>query len=595
MTEDTKSEKVVHIGEAVSVSEFAQKLELKVTDVVSVLMKNGVMAGINDSIDFDTAVIIGSELGASVTKEEVEKSEDKLVVKKTVLEAGEGDPRPPVIVVMGHVDHGKTSLLDAIRSSQVAKGEAGGITQHVSAYQVEHKGRKLTLMDTPGHEAFSVLREHGAHLTDVAIIVVAADDGVQPQTKEAIDFARKAGVHMVVAINKIDKPGSDVNRIKQQLNEVGLVAEEWGGDTVMVEVSAKTRENVDKLLDMVLLVADIEDLRARSIGLAEGMVIEAHMETGKGPVATLLVQHGNLEVGDYLVAGNAYGRVRRLEDYRGNQVISAGPSAPAQVSGWKVAPVFGDQFYEVASEKESRADVAERQRKTQMHTTAAVKKITNREKLDSALAESHTTQLPIVLKADVQGSLQAVIQSLESIGNDEVKVKIIAQGLGSITESDVSIASSGGAIIIGFNVLLPVRIKQLAGRDNVDVKLYKVIYELLDDVREKLNALLAPEIIEELHGGLIVKGIFRTSKQQLIIGGQVNKGRIKPGLIAVYEEDDEKKEIGTVKNVQKEQQATKEVKEGEMCGIEIETHEKLNLKVDDTLEFIERTEKERSL
>lgn len=594
--EEAAAKTTIAIGETISVSDFADKLELKVTEVIAELMKNGVMAGINDSIDFDTAAIVGSELGFEVEQVDAQPSKgNEEIQAKTVLAEGEGAKRAPVIVVMGHVDHGKTSLLDAIRSSEVASGEAGGITQHVSAYQVTHKGRVMTLMDTPGHEAFSVLREHGAHLTDVAIIVVAADDGVQPQTVEAIDFARKAGVHIIVAINKIDKPGTDINKVKKQLSDKGLIAEDYGGDTVMVEVSAKKRQNISKLLDMVLLVSDIEDLRARPDGPAEGMVIEAHMATGKGPVATLLVEHGSLKVGDYLVAGDAYGRVRSLDNYETKQLKEAGPSTPAQVSGWKIAPVFGDQFRVVGSEKEAKLLVAARERKSSMRTTAAVKKISHHEKLATAMAESGTTQLPIVIKADVQGSLQSVIQSLESIGNDEVKVKVIAQGLGSITESDVSIANSGGAIIIGFNVLLPVRIKQLANRDKVDVKLYKVIYELIDDVRAKLNTLLKPEIVEELSGSLIVKGVFRVTKHQLICGGQVNKGKLKAGLVVVREVDGEKEEIGELKNVQKEQQVVKEIKEGEMCGLEIETKDKVTVQEEEVLEFIERTEKERSL
>lgn len=599
MTEEAKPTKSnVAIPETISVHDFADQLGLKVTEVIGELMKNGVMATINDNIDFETAAIVGGELGFEIVAEQAKSADskdEKQPEQKIVLAEGEGEPRPPVIVVMGHVDHGKTSLLDAIRQSEVASGEAGGITQHVSAYQVTHNKRVLTLMDTPGHEAFSVLREHGAHLTDVAIIVVAADDGVQPQTIEAIDFAKKAGVHMVVAINKIDKPGADVNRIKTQLSEHGLVAEDFGGDTVMVEVSATKRENIAKLLDMVLLVADIEDLRALTSGPAEGMVIEAHMATGKGSVATLLVENGELKVGDYLVAGEAYGRVRRLEDFEGHAIKKAGPSQPAQVSGWKLAPVFGDQFKVVASEKEARNVVAARARRSNMHTTAAVKKISHHEKLATAMAEHKTEQLPVVVKADVQGSLQSVIQSLESLGNDEVKVKIIGQGLGSISESDVSIADSAGAVIVGFNVQLPIRIKQLASRDEVDVKLYKVIYELLDDVRERLNTLLKPEVVEEFAASLIVKGVFRVTKNQLICGGQVNKGKLRAGLIVVREVDGEKQELGLVKSVQKEQQVAKEIKEGEMCGLEIETSEKVTPAIDEVLEFIERTERERSL
>jgi len=597
MSQDSEVKSPVNIPPTLSVNEFAQKLGIKVTDVIAELMKNGVMATINEVIDFDTAAIVGSELGFEVVAETSASTgtDAEDADKKTVLKAGEGEPRPPVIVVMGHVDHGKTSLLDAIRQSETAATEAGGITQHVSAYQVTHNKRVMTLMDTPGHEAFSILREHGAHLTDVALIVVAADDGVQPQTEEAINFAQKAGVHMIVAINKIDKPGADTNRVKQELSDKGLTPEEWGGETVTVEVSAKERKNISKLLDLILLVTDIEDLRARTDGPAEGMVIESHMSVGKGAVTTLLVEQGKLKVGDNLVAGATYGKVRTLENFEGKKLSEASPSMPVAISGWKDAPVFGDQFKVVESEKTAKNLAVSKARSFNITRTAAVKKISHHEKLESALAEHQVEHLPLVVKADVQGSLQSLLQNLETLGNEEVKTKVIAQGLGSINESDISIAASAGAMIIGFNVQLPIRIKQLASRDNVEVNLYKVIYELLEDVKQGLQARLKPQIVEEERGSLIVKGVFRITQNQLICGGQVNKGELEAGLIALRVIEGEKQEIGTVQKVQKEQKQAKKVKEGEMCGLEITTNSKVNLKIDETLEFISRSEKERKL
>lgn len=584
----------VAIPSKLSVKEFAQALDIKVTDVIAELMKNGVMATINDAIDFETASIVGEELGFSISKlqAEVAKSADSEKAKPT---QEKGQPRPPVIAVMGHVDHGKTSLLDAIRKTKVAAGEAGGITQHLSAYQIEYKGRPVTFLDTPGHEAFSLLREHGAHLTDLAIIVVAADEGIKPQTEEAIKFAQKAGVKIVVAINKIDKTGADSNRVKQQLADKGLNPEDWGGDTVMVEVSAKEGTNLDKLLEVVFLVADIEELTARADGPAEGIVIESHMAHGQGPVATVLVERGELKPGDFVVAGSSYGKVRTLKDSNNQPIKQALPSQPAIVSGWKVLPDLGKQFSVQTTEKAVRSSAQSVVDEARASGAAAVKQIGHEQKLAGAMQEQSVTQLPLVVKADVHGSLESLISSLESLGTDEVKVKVVSQGVGAITESDVSIAGSAAAQIVGFHVDMSVSIKQLAQRQGVDVKLYKVIYELLDDVKANLSKLLKPEIVEEVAGTLKVKGIFKITKSAVIAGGEVTSGKVMPDLLVRKVSKDDSPEIGRLKSVQREQDQVKEVKEGDMCGLQISTKEKVNLEIDDKLEFFSRSEKARSL
>lgn len=598
MSKEETSTKTIEIPEQLTVNEFAQALGMGVSEVVAELMKNGVMATINDTIDYETAAIVGTELGvdvkpeAAATEQKPAQSEQQSTDQS---DASAGEPRPPIVAVMGHVDHGKTTLLDALRQSDVAGGEAGGITQHLGAYQITHNERAITFIDTPGHEAFSVLRQHGARLTDVAILVVAADDGVKPQTEEAITFAQRAGVRIVVAINKIDKPDADPQRTRQQLSDLELVPEEWGGDTVMVDIAAKEGKNLDALLDMVLLVADIEELTARAEGPAAGTAVESHMAKGKGPVATLLVEQGVLRPGDYLVVGNTYGRVRSMENNSGDDLEAATPAMPAVVSGIKQLPSFGDSFEVVASEKEAKTKSAERARQQPHPVTAG--KITKSEDLAAAIAAHKTKQLPLVVKADVRGSLQSLVDSLEGLGNDEVKVKIVGSSVGNVNESDVSLAESSDAVILGFNVILPVRVKQQAARLGVPVRMYKVIYELLDDVKSELSELLEPEVIEKKVGALDIQGIFRTTKKNVIAGGRVTEGKITAGLIArqVQEGDEPPQELGEVQNVQREQTAVKQVKEGDMCGVSINTQEKANLKIGDQLEFISRRSKQRTL
>lgn len=577
----------IEIPEVVSVGDFAGKLGVPVTKVIGELMKNGVMATINEQIDFDTAAIIGADLGFEISP----APSDVAAQPEKTLAKGEGESRPPVVAVMGHVDHGKTSLLDAIRSSDVATKEAGGITQHIGAYQVKRGERWITFLDTPGHEAFSALREHGAKMTDVAIIVVAADDGVKPQTKEAIKHAQDAGVQMVIAVNKIDKEGADPNRVRQELSELELVPEEWGGKTVMVDVSAKSKQNIEKLLDMVLLVADIEELRAQKEGPSRGVIIESHLATGRGPVGTVLVQSGTLKLGDYIVAGSTYAKVRTLEDYRGRRIKAAYPGMPAVATGFKDVPSFGDYFEALSSDKEAKELVLKRQR-SQSIKSLNIKKIDAGD-LNRAISAGQVQELNLIVKADVQGSLESLLSSLEELHNDEVGVKIVGSGIGDVSESDVSLAKATGAILIGFNVSVGSMVRQLAVREGVSLKLYRVIYELLDEVKASLSQMLAPEVIEHVVGTLEVLGVFKTTKNQVVCGGRVTGGKVEMKRELNIYRGDEVVGHGSVESLEKEKQETKEVFEGDLCGMKVATTAKIE--VGDRLEFITKETKARSL
>ncbi len=585
--------RTIEIEDTITVGTLADKLQLPATRLIGELMKNGVMATINERIDFDTAQIIVGELGLDVelTKKAIETA---VPLREKRKEAKDGATvRPPVVAVMGHVDHGKTSLLDAIREAHVAKGEAGGITQHISAYQIQHNRRAITFLDTPGHEAFAAIREHGAHLTDIAIIVVAADDGIKPQTVEAIRFARKADVKIIVAINKIDKEGADSNRIKQQLSEQGLLVEEWGGDTVVVEVSAKTKQGVDQLLDMVLLVSDVEDLRAIAAGPAAGLVIEAHMEQGRGPVAHALVEEGILEQGDFVVAGATYAKVRTLTDTDGHTLRQATPSTPVIITGFKTLPEFGDEFRVVKGEKEAR--ILTEQYRLQQKTTGAFSDINSSELIRIINRSNKIQELNILVRADVQGSLTSVVDSLKAIDTDEVAVRVVSSGVGNITENDIHTASTSGAIIYGFNILIPANIKRLAARDKVEIRVYRVIYELLDDARIELSKLLAPEVKETELGRLVVRAIFKTTKSDIICGGEVTKGKLQiPAFARVVRDDQEIAEVEVV-NLKRGPQDVKEVLEGEMCGVSLRTATKLELQEGDRVELFTRETITRSL
>lgn len=581
----------IEINDMITVGSLAEELKLPVSRVITELMKSGVMATVNERIDFDTAQIIVEELGLDIVLKRKVEELTVPVREKKVIEGGV--ERPPVVAVMGHVDHGKTSLLDAIRGGTVAKEEAGGITQHISAYQIEHSKRAITFLDTPGHEAFAAIREHGALLTDIVIIVVAADDGVKPQTVEAIRFATKAGARIIVAINKMDKEGANPNQAKQQLSEHNLLVEEWGGDIVAVEVSAKTKDGIDKLLDMILLVADVEDLRAEDKGSAKGLIIEAHVQQGRGPLARALVEAGTLKKGQFIVTGGTYAKIRTLEDSYGNPITEAQPSSPVTITGFKALPEFGDEFEVVENEKVARrlAEQVHGVRKNK----AGAQDISGGELIRLINRSNKLQEFNIILKADVQGSLTSVSDSLKAIDTDEVATRIVKSGAGVINESDIHLAQTSGAIIYGFHVDAPSNIKRLASRDGVQLRMFKVIYELIDDVRDELTKLLAPEIKETELGRLIVRGVFNSTKAEIICGGEVTKGKlVSPALARVTRDDEVLAEV-EITNLKRGPQDAKEVFEGEMCGLNITTKTKLEIQEGDRIEAFTRETVARSL
>lgn len=584
----------IEVEDMITVGALAERLALPVTKVITELFKNGIMATVNEKIDFDTAQIIVGELGLEV--ELVRKtSQPVLQVKpKQVIDDPNAVSRPPVVAVMGHVDHGKTSLLDAIRGADVARGEAGGITQHISAYFIEHGDRAITFLDTPGHEAFAALREHGAQLTDVVIIAVAADDGIKPQTLEAIRFARKANVKIVVAITKMDKPEANPGLVMGQLAEQGLVPDlkGWNGDVPMVEVSSKAGTGIKELLDMVLLVADVEDLKAVANKPASGLIIEAHMEQGRGAVARALVTEGTIKAGDLIVAGGTYGKVRNLEGTNGKPLKEATPSMPVIITGMKQLPEFGDAFEVVKNEKEARARAAEMadSRGSKSHVN-----ISSNELIRLINRSNQLQELNIIIKADVQGSLTSVIDSLKALDNEEVAVRIVGSGVGPINENDVRMATTSKAIVYGFSTSLPTNVRQLANRDKTPIRMYSIIYELIDDVKEELTKLLAPEVVENELGTLIVRGIFKTTKTEVICGGEVTKGKLKvPALARVKRDKDLLAEV-EVTNLKRGPQDAKEILEGEMCGMSFTSKSRVDLQEGDRIEFFTRELKARTL
>ncbi len=584
--------RTIEIEDMTTVGTLAEKLMLPVTKLIGELMKNGVMATVNERIDFDTAQIIVEELGLDVSLKK--KTVEAVAPVRTKREHSDNaTSRPPVVAVMGHVDHGKTSLLDAIRGAQVAKGEAGGITQHISAYQIKHNDRPITFLDTPGHEAFAAIREHGAHLTDIAVIVVAADDGIKPQTLEAIRFARKAGVKMVIAINKIDKEGADSNRVKQQLAEQELLPEEWGGDTVIVEVSAKTKQGIDNLLDMLFLVSDVEDLRADATTPATGLIIEAHMEQGRGPIANALIEEGTLRVGDFVVAGTTYAKVRVLYDSADKSIKEATPSTPVVITGFKTLPEFGDEFHVVKNEKEARLQAEKAV--TNQKASAGRSDMSSSELIRIINRKNQVQNLNIIVRADVQGSLTSVIDSLKALDTDEVAVHVVSSGVGAITENDLHLANTSNSVIYGFNVQVPANIKRLASRDKISIKLYSVIYELIDDVKTALSGLLAPEVVENDLGRLVVRGIFKTTKTEVICGGEVTKGKLVVPSLARVMRDGEKLAEVEITNLKRGPQDAKEVFEGEMCGLSFKTNSRIDVQEGDHIELFTRELVDRTL
>lgn len=582
------AEKVLTIADSITVGELAETLNLSVTTLIGELFKNGIAATINQRIDFETATIIVEELGLDVELEK--KTTEGAGPERHVHElTDKAVARPPIVAVMGHVDHGKTSLLDAILGQKVVEGEAGGITQHISAYQTIRKDRSITLLDTPGHEAFAALRQHGAALTDVVVIVVAADDGVKPQTIEAIRFARSANAKIVVAINKMDKPTANPGLVKGQLAEQQLVSDDkqWGGDIPMVEVSAKTGAGIEELLDTVLLVADIEELKADVEVPAEGLVIEAHMEVGRGAVVGLLIEQGLLKPGSYLVAGTAYGKVRTLLDFAGKPLKEAGPSTPATITGFKEIPQFGDSFEVYKTEKEARHRIAHA--KIENERNAASTNVTGADMLKLMTQKSETPDFNVIVKADVQGSLTSVMDSLRLIETGgQVTLHVISSSVGNITENDIRLAADDKTVIYGFNVELPPAVKRLATRERTEVRLYRVIYELLDNAKDSMEALLAPEVVETVSGTLTVKGVFRTLKDQVIAGGEVTSGKVTSGLLVRAKRGEELLGEAEMTSLQREKVEAKEAFEGDLCGFNLKTQRKLALEIGDTLEFFTR-------
>ncbi len=584
----------IEIPDNITVGELAGVLKLPPTRLIGELFKNGIVATINERLDFDTAQIIVGELGLDVelARQVIETEQvhrDKRTDSKNATE------RPPVVAVMGHVDHGKTSLLDAIRTADVAKGEAGGITQHISAYQVTHKDRAITFLDTPGHEAFAAIRQHGADLTDIVIIVVAADDGVKPQTIEAIRYAKKADTKIVVAINKMDKDGANPGLVMGQLAEQGVVpdAKGWGGDVPMIEVSATTGAGLSDLLDTLLLVADLDELKADATVPARGLIIEAHLEHGRGPVAHALIEEGTLKVGDFIVAGGSYAKIRNLESTAEQKLQTAGPSTPVVISGFKTLPEFGDTFGVVTSEKEARAaaeEVAESRARGANHA-----EMSSGELLRIISRSDKLQELPIIIKADVQGSLTSVADSLRAIETDEVAVRIVSSGVGVINDNDIHVAHSSGAIIYGFNTSVANNIKRLASRDNVSIRMYSVIYELIDDVKEELSALLAPEVIEKELGTLEIKGVFKTTKTEIICGGEVLTGRLSaPAEVRITRGKEQIAEAKLV-GLKRGPNDAKDLAEGEMGGVDLQTTSRVELEIGDKLQAYAIETKERTL
>ncbi len=597
MAEETANtaEKVIRIAGSITVDELAQALGLSVTALIGELFKNGIVATINQRLDLETAEIMIEELGIANVRLERKNTATKTTdgFRKELSE--KATPRPPVVAVMGHVDHGKTTLLDNLLNKKTVETEAGGITQHISAYQLEHEGRKITFLDTPGHEAFAAIRQHGAMLTDIVVIVVAADDGVKPQTVEAIKFAQGANAKIIVAINKIDREGADVPRTMADLSTHGLQPEEWGGDIIMIPVSAKTGEGLEKLLDSILLVADIEELKADTNIPAEGLVIESHMEVGKGSVVNLLVTGGELKVGEFITAGGAYGKVRTMLDFKGKPKGKAGPSTPVTVTGFKELPSFGDRFVEYVDEKAARR--AALMNAQAAASEAASANVTSTDLLRMMNTEDNAKSFNVIVKGDVLGSVTSVVDSLKMIDTKgEVTLNVVATGVGDITENDVYMAAGDTQMVIyGFNVNVPTNIAKLAVRDGVVIRNYKVIYELLDDAKQSMGDLLGEEIMETDLGEMKVMGVFRTTKAELIAGGQMLKGKLVPGVMARLRHGKEVIGEAEVESVQKERTPAKELIENEVGGLAMKTEKKLNLMVGDRLEFFSREKKKRTL
>lgn len=579
-------DKVIQIAGSITVDELANALGLSVTFLIGELFKQGIVATINQRLDFDTASIIIEELELKNVRLERKNTSTKTSDLRREL-SDKAVVRPPVVAVMGHVDHGKTTLLDTLLHKKTVEGEAGGITQHISAYQLKHNERLITFLDTPGHEAFAAIRQHGAMLTDIVVIVVAADDGVKPQTVEAIKFAQSANAKIIVAINKIDREGADIPRTMADLAQHGLNPEEWGGDITMVPISAKRGDNLEKLLDLILLTADIEELKADVQIPSEGLVIESHMEVGKGSVVNLLVTGGELKTGKFIVAGSAYGKIRTMLDFRGKPKGKATPSTPVTVTGFKELPNFGDKFIEVKDEKSARKMALLNAQNLVEESASA--NVTSSDLLRMMNNADNAKVFNVIIKGDVLGSVTSVIDSLKMIDTKgEVMLNIVSSGVGDITENDIYMAEGDNTVVYGFNVNVPTNIVKLAARDGVEIRNYKIIYELLDDAKTSMENLLDAEIVETEMGEMKIKGVFRTERTAIIAGGEVLTGLVKKGLMGrVYHE---KELIGEVEvdSVQKEKMDVNELVAGETGGIAFKLEKKLVIEVNDRVKFFTR-------
>ncbi|AYE33067.1 translation initiation factor IF-2 [Clostridium septicum] len=558
---------VIEMGETITVKELSEKLGKPSADVIKTLIFTGVMAAINQEIDFATAEKVCEKYECLIVKKE--ETEELDTFEEEDIEEEDLVKRPPIVTVMGHVDHGKTSLLDAIRKAKVTDTEAGGITQHIGAYTVNLNGEKLTFLDTPGHEAFTAMRARGAQVTDVVILVVAADDGIMPQTKEAISHCQAAEVPMIVAINKMDRPGANPDKVKQELTEYGLVSEDWGGDTICVPVSAKTGENLDQLLEMVLLTSEMAELKADPNRKAKGTVIEAKLDKGRGAVATLLIQNGTLNVGDSILVGTTYGRIRAMFDDKGKKIKSAGPSIPVEILGLSEVPSAGDRFVVVKDEKTARNMAEARKQKAKDESFQASNRV-SLEDLYSQIQEGSVKELSIIVKADVQGSVQAIRQSLEKLSTDDVKVRVIHGGVGAITETDVTLATASNAILIGFNVRPDSNASVIADKEGVDIKTYRIIYDAIEDVKSAMIGMLDPEYKEVINGKAEVRLVYKISNVGTIAGSYVLDGKIlrnsevrviREGIV-IFE--------STLASLKRFKDDVKEVNAGYECGLSVE-------------------------
>ena len=575
-----KTPLTVKIPDEIGVGELASRMKKTGAEVVKCLIKNGVMASLSDIIDYDTAALIAMELGCKVEKEVIVTIEERLI--DTAEDKPEDlVPRAPVVVVMGHVDHGKTSLLDYIRHANVVSGEAGGITQHIGAYQVEVNGKPITFLDTPGHEAFTAMRARGAMVTDIAILVVAADDGIMPQTVESINHAKAANIPIIVAINKMDKPEANPERIKQQLTEYELVPEEWGGETIICPISAKTGMGIENLLEMVTLTAEMRELKANPNRAAHGAVIEARLDKARGPVATLLVQNGTLRQGDIIIAGTAVGRVRAMTDYKGNKVTEAGPSVPVEIIGMGEVPGAGDDFHAVADERMARELAEQRKAEQKSALNSAVGKVTL-EDLFSQIQAGEMKNLNIIVKADVQGSAEAVKASLEKISNEEVRVRVIHCAVGAINESDVMLATTSNAIIVGFNVRPDKNAAEIAARNKVDMRMYRVIYDAINEIEAAMKGMLAPKFREVALGEAEVRQVYKITGVGIVAGCYVTEGKVVRNAQIRLVRDGIVIHEGVMSSLQRFKDSVKEVARGYECGITIEKYQ--DIKEGDVIE-----------